>query len=459
MKISIKDLFYLYQNGNETVVALRGLHLEIASGECLVIKGPNGSGKSTLVKILSGFFTPSSGKIYVDDQDLASIDPLTLRREYVASIDQRGNLLSSMSVLENVALAISLTGVAFSPSKKLAEDLLMGHGLSEISHRYPEQLSAGERQICSLLAAIATEPKILIADEPSGELDKEAADALYRIIKSESGERTIILVTHDSRAENIADRVIRMREGRVSEEWIPGFEEKSVIDPMRWMRLPESQGKKSESRKPAVQLSGRGGPFLLQAQNISLIYGSDSIFTGVNVDGKAGEIIALSDTSGTGKSSLLRILAGIQLPTTGSVHIDEVLLSDLNRESGAKLRRKMVGFLSQGEGGFHNLSLTDHLGDLTGELSDSQNQQFEMRMQSPLSQFSGGERARIELLKLLAQKKPILILDEPTSQLDDKRSAELIELIVESATNGALVIASTRAETLLDRANRVLTLG
>lgn len=459
MKITIMDLFYIYENGNETVVALRGLHLEIASGECLVVKGPNGSGKSTLVKILSGFLTPSSGKIYVDDQDLASIDPLTLRREYVASIDQRGNLLSGMSVLENIALAICLTGIAFSSSKRLAEDLLMRHGLSEISHRYPEQLSAGERQICSLLAAIATEPKILIADEPSGELDNEAADALYRILKSESGERTIILVTHDARAENIADRVIRMREGRVSEEWIPGFDEKSVIDPMRWMRLPEPQGKRSKRRKPTMELRGREGPFLLRAENISLNYGLESIFNGVNVDGKAGEIIALSAASGTGKSSLLRILAGIQLPTTGSVHIDDVLLSDLNRESGARLRRTMVGFLSQGEGGFHNITLSDHLGDLTGETGDSHIQQFEMRMQSPLSQFSGGERARIELLKLLAQRKPILILDEPTSQLDDKRSAELIDLIIESAKNGALVIASTREETLLDRANRVLTLG
>ena len=455
MKITIKDLFYLYQNGNETVVALRGLHLDIASGECLVVKGPNGSGKSTLVKILSGFLTPSSGKIHVGDQDLTEIDPLTLRRKYVASIDQRGNLLSGMSVLENVALAISLTGVTPSQSKKQALALLERHGLSEVSPRYPEQLSAGERQICSLLAAIATEPTILIADEPSGELDNEAADALYRILKSESGERTIILVTHDTRAENIADRVIRMREGRVSEEWIPGFDEKSVVDPMKWMRLPEPKEKKSQSQKPTIDLSMRHGPFLLQAENISLTYGEESIFTKINVDGKAGEIIALFATSGAGKSSLLRILAGIQNPTTGSVHIGSVLLSELNRESGATLRRKMVSFLPQGEGGFHNISLSDHLGDLGVSL----NQQFEMRLQSPLSRFSGGERARLELLKLLAQQRPILILDEPTSQLDDKRSAELIGLIIESAKNGTLVIASTREETLLGLANRVITLG
>ncbi len=455
MKITIKDLFYLYQNGNESVVALRGLYLDVASGECLVIKGPNGSGKSTLVKILTGFFTPSSGKIYIGEQDLTRIDPLTLRREYVASIDQQGNLLSGMSVLENIALAISLSGLTFSESKSMAMALLDKHGLKEVAPRYSEQLSAGERQICSLLAAIATRPKVLIADEPSGELDNDGADTLYQILKSASDESTIILVTHDSRAENIADRVIRMREGRVSEEWIPGLEEISVIDPTGWMRVREPERRKSKTRMRAKGKGERNGPFLLRAEEISLLYGAESIFTGVDFDGIAGEVIALSASSGKGKSSLLRILGGIQDPTSGSVYINEVSLSELNREARASLRKEMIGFLSQGDGAFHNLSLADHLGDL----KDSINQQFGLRMRSSLSHFSGGERAQIELLKLLAQKKPILILDEPTSQLDERRSAEAIDLIFDYAKNGALVIASTRDKTLLERANRVLALG
>ena len=454
MKITIRDLFYLYHNGNETLVALRGLHLDVASGECLVIKGPNGSGKSTLVKLLTGFLTPSSGGIEIGDQDLTEIDPLTLRREYVASIDQRGNLLSGMNVLENIALAITLSGSSYAESKRKALTLLATHGIEEIAPRYSDQLSAGERQICSLLAAIATNPKVLIADEPSGELDNEAAESVYQILKSASGDTTVILVTHDSRAENIADRVIRMREGRVSEEWIPGSEESSVVDPMGWMRLPEKEREKL-IKKPRAKVKGkRRGPFLLRAEGISLSYGAEPIFKEVNVDGKAGEVIALSASSGRGKSSLLRILGGIQDPSAGSVQIDQLRLSELDREARAVLREKKIDFLSQGDGAFHNLSLADHL----GELKESLNQQFEARMKSSLSHFSGGERARIELLKLLAQKKPILILDEPTSQLDEKRSAEMIDLIVECAKNGVLVIASTRDETLLERADQVLTL-
>lgn len=455
MDISIKDLFYLYTNGNETVVALRGLHLDVASGECLVIKGPNGSGKSTLVKILTGFFTPSSGKIYIGDQDLTQIDPLRLRREYVASIDQRGNLLSGMTVLENIALAVTLSGASFAESKLSAQALLDSHGLGGIGRRYSGQLSAGERQICSLIAAIATQPKVLIADEPSGELDNDAADKVYQILKSASGETTIILVTHDPRAERIADRVIRMRDGRVSEEWSPGEDEASVIDPSGWMRVREVEQKK-RSGKPKSKFKGkRNGPYLIQAQGISLTYGLGALFSDINLDGKSGEIIALSAPSGHGKSSLLRILAGIQDPSTGHVEIEGLALEGLDRESRAAMRAEKIGFLSQGDGAFHRLSLADYLGNLKNSLDHP----FGNRMKSSLSNFSGGERARIELLKILAQKKPILILDEPTSQLDENRSNEIVSLIADYAKNGGLVIASTRDESFLERADRILTLS
>ena len=244
MKIQIEDLFYLYESGDETVVALRGLHLEVESGECLVIKGPNGSGKSTLVKLLTGFYRPTAGRISIGGLDLAQIDPLRLRREYVSSIDQRGNLIDELTVLENVALAFTLAGKTDSQSRALAGELLERHDLGEIFRRFPNELSAGERQMCSLLTALATKPKILIADEPSGELDNQAADAVYALVKSAATDTTgttVVLVTHDSRAESFADRVVRIRDGRISEEWFPGEKETSVIDPFGWMRQLASQ--------------------------------------------------------------------------------------------------------------------------------------------------------------------------------------------------------------------------
>ena len=454
MKIQIDDLFYLYESGDETVVALRGLHLEVESGECLVIKGPNGSGKSTLVKLLTGFYPPTAGRISIGGLDLTQIDPLRLRREYVSSIDQRGNLIRELPVLENIALAFTLAGKSVSQSRQLASALLERHGLGEIFRRYPDQLSAGERQMCSLLAALATDPKILIADEPSGELDNQTADSVYALLKSAAGETTVVLVTHDSRAERFADRVVRIRDGRISEEWLPDGEEKSVIDPLGWMRVPDSR-ESSPSLNPSPQQSVHPhGEIILRAEQLDLRYGEKSIFHQVEIAGESGELIALSSTSGTGKSSLLRILGGIQNPSAGNVYLWGKLVAEMSREGRATLRKNSIGFLSQGDGAVAKISLRDHLGSTSIELMDS----FGSRMNRPLSGFSGGERARIELLKILSGRRPILLLDEPTSQLDERRGQEIVDRLLDYVSAGALIIASTRDEALLVRANRILSL-
>lgn len=455
MKIRIEDLFYLYNSDGETVVALRGLHLDVESGECLIIKGPNGSGKSTLVKLLTGFLTPSAGRILIGDTDLAKIDPLQLRRQYISSIDQRGNLLRDLTVLSNVALAFSLAGKPQGVSEKSAAELLSSHGLAHLSVRYPEQLSAGERQMCSLLAAIATEPKILIADEPSGELDNDTADVVYRLLKSAADKATVILVTHDARAEIIADRVVRIRDGRISEEWVPGEAEKSVVDPFGWKRVGEERQPASSSIRGGEQPMGVSRPSALRGENLGLRYGENTIFEQVNIYGVGGELIAVTSASGMGKSSLLRMLGGIQDPSAGNVYIDDSILGGMNREGRAALRKESIGFLSQGTGPVSKLSLRDYLGSSKAQFAAA----FESRLNRPLAGFSGGERAQIELLRLLAQRKPILLLDEPTSQTDERRSAELVSLLLDYVHAGALVITSTRDEALLSCADRILTIS
>lgn len=449
MKIRIEDLFYIYESDNESVVALRGLHLNVDSGECLVIKGPNGSGKSTLVKLLTGFYTPTAGKILIGDQDITEVDPLRLRREFVSSIDQRGNLLSDISILENIALAYTLVGESISSGRHLAKELLAAHNLEHLSGRFQDQLSAGERQFSSLLAAIATKPKVLIADEPSGELDNESAQVMYMLLKSMAGQATVILVTHDERAEHYADRVVRIREGRISEEWLPGEDEQSVVDPFGWMRvretietLPHGDSQRSQTARES----------LVSSVNLDLAYGNKQIFSKLNIDGGSGEFIALSSTSGSGKSSLLRILCGIQNPTSGEVRIQDRSLTDLSREDRADLRRNLIGFLGQGGNAVSNISLGDHLGSFQAELSES----FGHRMNRTLSTFSGGERARIELLKILAEGKPILMLDEPTSQMDERRSLEAAWMLLDYVKNGGLIIASTRDEVLLRNADQLI---
>ena len=118
MDIRVEDLFYIYESNDEPVVALRGLYLSAASGECLVVKGPNGSGKSTLVKLMTGFFAPTAGRIFIGDQDVSKLDPLRLRREFVSSIDQKGNLLPDLTVRDNIALAYVLIGQSRSLARR-----------------------------------------------------------------------------------------------------------------------------------------------------------------------------------------------------------------------------------------------------------------------------------------------------------------------------------------------------
>lgn len=445
MNIRIEDLFYIYESNGQTVVALRGLHLEVASGECLVIKGPNGSGKSTLVKLLTGFYRPTAGRIFIGERDVSTIDPLQLRRQYVASIDQRGNLLPDLTILENISLAYSLNGEPQSTSKKLADALLAKHELSHIAPRYLGELSAGERQFSSLLAAIATNPKVLIADEPSGELDNASAEIMYNLLKSLADKTSVILVTHDQRAEHYADRVVQIRDGRISEEWVPGADPNSVVDPFGWMRVRDNS-LSSPKRNPLPQ--NKSHQSLLSGIELGLSYGEKEVFTGINVDGAPGELIALSSASGTGKSSLLRILGGIQDPTAGEVWINGQTLQKLSRQERAALRRDFVGFLGQGGSALANISLEDHLGNLRDNFDPA----FATRMSRPLSSFSGGELARIELLKILAEGKQILLLDEPTSQMDERRSLEAAEMLFAFADAGGLVIASTREPVLLESA-------
>ncbi len=449
VSIRIEDLFYIYESNNEPVVALRGLHLSVGSGECLVIKGPNGSGKSTLVKLLTGFFTPTAGRIFIGEKDISRIDPLQLRREFVSSIDQRGNLLADITILENIALAYSLVGQSRSSAVRSAKDLLEVHGYEHLADRSASQLSAGERQFSSLLAAIATNPRVLIADEPSGELDNTSAEAMYTLLKSHAEGASVILVTHDPRAEKYASRVVQIREGRVSEEWLPGQVQESVIDPFGWMRVRDTTPHSPRRNAPKQGLDRQS---LVRGENLNLSYGSKTIFSDLDIEGSSGQLIALSSGSGTGKSSLLRILCGIQNPTSGEVVIRGQSISELSRENRAHVRRESVGFLGQGGSALANISLIDHF----GALRESMEPALESRINRPLSSFSGGERARIELLKILAEEKPILLLDEPTSQMDERRSLEAAQLLLDFVDKGGLVITSTHDEILLGNADQII---
>lgn len=208
----------------ETVRALSEVSVGIAPGEFVAILGTSGSGKSTLLNLFGGLDRPTSGEILFDGRSLkpfSSIEMARYRLRSVGMIFQNFNLIPTMTARENVELALAFAGLSRAERRQRALELLDSVGLSHRTGHLPSELSGGEQQRVSIARAIANNPRILLADEPTGNLDSQRADEIMQLLdemRHREG-RTIILVTHDrDLADRYADRIIRLRDGRVVEQ-------------------------------------------------------------------------------------------------------------------------------------------------------------------------------------------------------------------------------------------------
>jgi len=235
-----------YKLGKTLVRALRGLDLEICAGEVVAIMGPSGSGKSTLMHILGALDTPTSGRAIIDGDDLERLKEnqlVTLRGKKVGFVFQTFNLIQTLSALQNVELPMIFLGVPRFERARRARRLLETVGLGDRVKHKPNELSGGERQRVAVARALANDPEIILADEPTGNLDTESGSSILELLKNLSVEdgKTVILVTHDPEAAEIADRVIRLRDGCVSAEGRHGREE-SDGDPSLGADTPDKGG-------------------------------------------------------------------------------------------------------------------------------------------------------------------------------------------------------------------------
>jgi putative ABC transport system ATP-binding protein len=220
--IELKNATRKYRQGSREVYALRDVSLMIKKGEFLSIMGPSGSGKSTLLNLMGGLDQPTSGEVFIDDIPLHGItdNELTLiRRRRVGYVFQFFNLLPLLTAAENVGLPLLLDGAPFSKVKPEAESLLRKVGLGERTGHRPEQLSGGEMQRVAIARALITNPTVLLADEPTGNLDSHTSEDIFLLLRSlnEQGQ-TIVIVTHDPKAAAYGTRIITLKDGSLSQD-------------------------------------------------------------------------------------------------------------------------------------------------------------------------------------------------------------------------------------------------
>ncbi len=223
--VEIKDVWKIYKMGEVEVPALKGLNLKINQGEFVVVMGPSGSGKSTAMNMIGCLDTPTKGKIFLDNQNISSLEESELakiRGKKIGFIFQKFNLIQSLTALENVALTMAFQDISKEDRDQKAEELLALVGLhSRKSHR-PSELSGGEQQRVAIARALANDPEIVLADEPTGNLDSKTGfkiiDLLINLHKNKN--KTIIIVTHDPRFEKLVkgEKIYYLKDGRIENE-------------------------------------------------------------------------------------------------------------------------------------------------------------------------------------------------------------------------------------------------
>ncbi|MFW9803631.1 MAG: ABC transporter ATP-binding protein [Candidatus Thorarchaeota archaeon] len=253
--IETNDLVKVYRIGDVEVQALRGLSMKVDQGEIISIIGPSGSGKTTLLNIIGGLTYATAGKSYVAGNDISSSTPAQLghlRQRTVGHIFQTLNLIPTLTAYENVELPMLAIGAPKAARKKRVTELLNQVGLGlRINHK-PDELSGGEKQRVAIAAALANDPPILIADEPTGDLDTETGAKIVEFLLSVNTEmgKTVLIVTHDPQIARQTDRIYRIMDGRIISVQTPGEAEEATVE----IKIQMYRDRLRETNEEIIQL-------------------------------------------------------------------------------------------------------------------------------------------------------------------------------------------------------------
>lgn len=428
--IEIKDLFHIYPGRTGGVAAIRGLNFQVNAGEVCVVRGPNGSGKSTLTEILAGTLRPSAGTVSISGQ---------IRR-----LRQFGNTVAELTISEYLKIV--------TPD---VDAVLAQWNIAQFRDQRLGEATPGIQQLASAAAVLATTPKILLADEPAGALSRPEATHLYEQMTEHCRNHRValVMVTHDRFAEQFADRVVRISDGRLSEEWTGSESEQSIVDQHGWLRLPKSLGLDFPG-KARVELDSNGvlvtgldsspqvevevpnnqqpGTVLMSLPLEAQLAASSS-FTTNHVDLRRGETVVVSASSTIEKMGYLRQIANLPI-------------NNPQRDNSAISIHLSLNPIA--------LDLSLHEAGASAEWIERVG--ANAFAHQPMRTLSGGQLQKAQLAIALTQARDVLILDEPTSALDEE-NRRLVCAVLQSVEHLCLVIA-TNDEFLVAAAQHVIVL-
>jgi ABC-type lipoprotein export system ATPase subunit len=494
--VDARELFAVYPSPTGGVAALQGLSLSVAESEICVVLGPSGSGKTTLMRVLAGLARPSAGALVVAGVDLphASAGELgRYRRDVLGYADQHywRALAEELTAEELVAVPLGLASASPAECRARARELLERVDLLDRADARPSELSGGEQQRIALCAALARRPRLVIADEPTGDLDAESARAVSSLLAELVAEHraSAVVVSHDPASTDIADRVVHIRDGRVSEER-HGDLETAVVGAGGWLRIPEEtlraagihdrarivadggsvalhavDGRQAAPAPRSARVEGVPG-IVLEARGVSRSYGEQIALDRLDARFLPGELSVVVGPSGSGKSTLLALLAGMDVPDAGEIVLGDVVVSSLDRPTRAALRRDLVAVVGQAPGlsGFLTALENVELGlALRGaEAADARDRAADALAAVGLAAhadrrvdlLSAGQRERVALARAFAARTPVVIADEPTSRLDAATTVEIGALLAELAHGtGTTVVCATHDPLLIGQAD------
>jgi ABC-type lipoprotein export system ATPase subunit len=508
--VDVHDLFRVYSTPEGDAAALQGLTLSVAEREVLVVLGPSGSGKSTLLRVLAGHERPSAGTARVFGTDLTPLSNRGLgqyRAGVLGYVEQHysRSLDPDLTARDLVGIQLGLAGAPREERRRRADELLERVGLGNKRDARPADLSGGEQQRIAVCAALAHRPRLLLADEPTGELDAASATLVYTLIGELAREHgcTTVVVSHDVESTSIADRTVRVRDGRVSEEAGANAagDKALVIGRGGWLRLPEelllragigeraravlgedgivvtpTGAPPAESAAPVERADARvDGRVVAQLRGVEQRFGrgaqETTVLAGLDASFGAGRLVAVTGPSGSGKTTLLHLLAGLKDPTAGEVLVLGRKLADLDREERAHLRRESIAVIGQDPGltpflsARENVELALALRELDAETSHERALDalaavgLAERAEQRAARLSAGERQRVAIARALAAGPSLLLADEPTARLDEANALTVGALFARLAREtGAAVVCATHDPLVVEQADDEVSL-